>query len=105
GALTVDFADAEGVHRRARLELPARADRAAPRPDAPSAEIEASGVERAALAADAPPGMHVEPARHLPKRFVFWAVDTLRAVPWIGPAPIAWLEDRVFGLRDDVRQL
>ena len=49
--------------------------------------------------------MHAEAARHLPKRFVFWAVDTLRAVPWIGPAPIAWLEDRVFALRDDVRQL
>ena len=50
-------------------------------------------------------GMHVEQGRHLPKRFVFWAVDTVRAVPWIGPAPIAWLEDKVFALRDDARQL
>jgi hypothetical protein len=50
------------------------------------------------------PGMHAEPARHLPKRFVFWAVDTVRAVPWIGPAPIAWLEEKVFSLRDSLKQ-
>ncbi len=48
--------------------------------------------------------MHAEPARHLPKRFVFWAVDTVRAVPWIGPAPIAWLEEKVFALRDSLKQ-
>jgi hypothetical protein len=51
------------------------------------------------------PGLHVEAARHLPKRFVFWAVDTARAVPWIGPTPIAWLEDKTFALRDFSRQL
>ncbi len=50
-------------------------------------------------------GAHAEASRHLPKRLVFWAVDTARAVPWIGPAPIAWLEDEVFALRDDARQL
>ena len=50
-------------------------------------------------------GAHAEASRHLPKRFVFWAVDTVRAVPWIGPAPIAWLEDRTFALRDEARQL
>src|SRR5437899_698231 len=33
-------------------------------------------------------GLHAEASRHLPKRLVFWAVDTVRAVPWIGPAPI-----------------
>lgn len=49
-------------------------------------------------------GMHVQAARHLPKRFVFWAVDTVRAVPWIGPAPVAWLEERVFALKDQVKQ-
>jgi hypothetical protein len=49
-------------------------------------------------------GMHAESARHLPKRLVFWAVDTVRAVPWIGPAPIAWLEERVFALRDSLKQ-
>lgn len=53
----------------------------------------------------APPGLRVEAARHLPKRLVFWAVDTVRAVPWIGPAPIAWLEERVFALKDRARRL
>jgi hypothetical protein len=51
------------------------------------------------------PGMHAEVVRHLPKRFILWAVDTIRAVPWVGPGPVAWLEERVFGLRDDLRQL
>ena len=37
-------------------------------------------------------GMHADAGKHLPKRLVHWAVDTVRAVPWIGPAPIAWLE-------------
>lgn len=50
-------------------------------------------------------GMHAEIEHHLPKRFILWAVDTVRAVSWIGPAPIAWLEERAFGLRDDLRQL
>jgi hypothetical protein len=45
------------------------------------------------------PGLHAQPARHLPKRPIFWAVDTVRAVPWIGPAPIAWLEEKTFGIR------
>jgi hypothetical protein len=49
-------------------------------------------------------GARAEASRHLPKRMVFWAVDTARAVPWIGPAPIAWLEDKVFALRDDARR-
>lgn len=50
-------------------------------------------------------GMHAEAARHLPKPFILWAVDTVRAVSWIGPAPIAWLEERVFALRDAAKQL
>ena len=45
-------------------------------------------------------GARAEPSRHLPKRFVFWAVDTVRAVSWIGPKPIAWLEDKTFAARD-----
>jgi hypothetical protein len=49
-------------------------------------------------------GMHSEPARHLPKRFIFWAVDTVRAVSWIGPAPVAWLEEKVFALKDSLKQ-
>jgi hypothetical protein len=48
------------------------------------------------------PGMHAEGARHLPKRFIFWAVDTVRAVT--GPAPIAWLEEKVFAVRDSLKQ-
>jgi hypothetical protein len=48
--------------------------------------------------------MHAEGGKHLPKRFVFWAVDTVRAVPWIGPAPIAWLEEKAFAARDGAKQ-
>jgi hypothetical protein len=43
--------------------------------------------------------------RHLPKPFVIWAVDTVRAVSFIGPAPIAWLEERAFAARDYAKQL
>lgn len=39
------------------------------------------------------------------KPLVIWAVDTVRGIPWIGPAPIAWLEHKVFSARDDLRQL
>ena len=53
----------------------------------------------------AAPGMHSDAARHLPKRPIFWAVDTVRAVPWIGPAPIAWAEERAFAVRDGLKQL
>lgn len=38
------------------------------------------------------------------KALVHWAVDTVRAVPWVGPAPIAWLEERVFHARDLARR-
>ena len=51
------------------------------------------------------PGLRADASMHLPKRFSHWAVDTLRAVPWIGPAPIAWLEDEAFGARDSYRRL
>jgi hypothetical protein len=55
----------------------------------------------------APPvdGMHADASIHLPKRFSHWMVDTLRAVSWIGPAPIAWLEDQALSLRDTYRRL
>jgi hypothetical protein len=49
--------------------------------------------------------VHVEASIHLPKRFAHWCVDTLRAVPWIGPVPIAWMEDQALALRDTVRRL
>jgi len=68
----------------------------------PNGERHASlDYERADLAQPVA-GMHVEAARHLPKRFIFWAVDTVRAVT--GPAPIAWLEEKVFALRDELKQ-
>ena len=47
-------------------------------------------------------GMHADVVRHLPKRFILWAVDTARAS--VGPAPIAWLEEHVFAARDSLRR-
>ncbi|MCA9609271.1 MAG: hypothetical protein KC619_26900 [Myxococcales bacterium] len=29
-----------------------------------------------------------------------WVVDTVRNVSWVGPEPIEWLENRVFGVKD-----
>jgi hypothetical protein len=55
------------------------------------------------LAGD-PAGMRAEAGKHLPKRLVHWAVDTVRAVPWIGPAPIAWLEEKTFAIKDTLKQ-
>jgi hypothetical protein len=34
--------------------------------------------------------------------WVTWMVDTIRAVPWVGPTPIAWLEHVAFGLQHEV---
>ena len=48
--------------------------------------------------------LHLQPSAHVPKRLSHWAVDTVRAVPWIGPEPIAWLEDKVFSARDTMRR-
>jgi hypothetical protein len=50
-------------------------------------------------------GLRADASMHLPKRFSHWTVDTLRAVPWIGPAPIAWLEDQALSARDAYRRL
>ncbi|HEV3191157.1 MAG TPA: hypothetical protein VGY54_11700, partial [Polyangiaceae bacterium] len=49
--------------------------------------------------------MHADASVHLPKRFSHWVVDTLRAVPWIGAAPVAWLEDQALAVRDAYRRL
>lgn len=78
-ALTIDLGDDDGL-RRATLDLD-------------------KGELSPALT-----GLHAEAGRHLPKRFVFWAVDTVRAVPWIGPGPVAWLEERVFAAKDAAKQ-
>ncbi len=40
----------------------------------------------------------------LPKRPILWLVDTIRAVPWIGPGPIEWAEGRFFAARDHLRR-
>jgi hypothetical protein len=80
-SLEMEFLDADGSRRHAQLDC-----------------------DKGELTSPAP-GMRAESVRHLPKRFILWAVDTVRAVPWIGAAPIAWLEERVFGLRDDLKQL
>lgn len=37
-----------------------------------------------------------------PKPLVLWGVDTVRAE--VGPEPIAWLEDKVFGAKDRVKR-
>jgi hypothetical protein len=49
-------------------------------------------------------GVRVDTWMHLPKRFSHWVVDTARAVPWIGPVPIAWMEDRALAVRDAYRR-
>jgi hypothetical protein len=40
---------------------------------------------------------------HLTKPPVIWAVDTVRA--WTGPEPIAWLEEKVFDVKDRFKRL
>ncbi|MEZ4229482.1 MAG: hypothetical protein R3B89_09970 [Polyangiaceae bacterium] len=40
--------------------------------------------------------------RHFEKPFILWAVDTVRAE--VGPGPIAWLEDQVFGAKDTFKR-
>ncbi len=46
-------------------------------------------------------------ARHRPRLsgttgWVTWAVDTVRSIPWIGGAPIAWAEHLAFGVQHEV---
>jgi len=61
-------------------------------------------IARGELAAPVP-GVRADASMHLPKRFSHWTVDTLRAVSWIGPAPIAAIEDAALGARDFERRL
>jgi hypothetical protein len=49
-------------------------------------------------------GAHASASPRLPKLLSHWLVDTLRADPRIGPAPIARIEDAVLSLRDAYRQ-
>lgn len=48
-------------------------------------------------------GVRVVPNRHPAKPFVLWAVDSVREE--VGPEPIAWLEEKVFGARSALRQV
>jgi hypothetical protein len=36
--------------------------------------------------------------------FIGWAVDSVRAISWVGPKPIEWLEHHAFGLIDSGRR-
>lgn len=108
--------DTDGVGRvEVTLEAPSRAVGLAlgadtldvalfdgPRSDAPSRSVRVD-LDHDQLAGTVD-GVRAEASIHLPKRFSHWTVDTLRAVPWIGPAPIAWLEDEALGLRDTFRR-
>ncbi len=42
------------------------------------------------------------PQVHPPKPLILWGVDTVRAE--VGPAPITWLEDKVFGAQDTFKR-
>jgi len=42
------------------------------------------------------------PEVHVPKPLVLWLVDTVRAE--LGPEPIAWLENKVFGAKDRLKR-
>jgi hypothetical protein len=105
-SLAITIFDAYGSHV-ARLDLARGELFSMSRPgsgkagDLPSMSRPGSGE----VGAQSPsPGMRADASMHLPKRFSHWAVDTLRAVPWIGPAPIAWAEDQALALVDAYRR-
>ncbi|MBI2392693.1 MAG: hypothetical protein HYV09_24115 [Deltaproteobacteria bacterium] len=49
-------------------------------------------------------GVRAELLAQIPKKPIHWAVDTVRAVPWIGPEPIAWLEAKVWEWKDKLKR-
>jgi len=49
--------------------------------------------------------LDVSSETRLPKRPILWLVDTARAVWWIGPGPIEWVEGRFFALKDRLHRL
>ena len=59
--------------------------------------VDADRVEPAA-------GVVLARQQHVDKPLVLWAVDSVRGLSWVGPAPIAWLEREVFGARDVARR-
>ncbi len=48
--------------------------------------------------------LSIDRTDRLPKRLILWLVDTVRAIPWVGPEPVAWLEETVYALTDAVRR-
>lgn len=99
-----------GIGRyEAQLKTPAREVGLAVSPAALQLWIRGDGADSSTQLAwsRAPEGnvdVAVEGVKHLPKTAVIWAVDTVRAVPWIGPEPIAWAEEKAFGLKDSLRR-
>jgi hypothetical protein len=65
------------------------------------ARIDATTLE---LSPATVPGLQLQARRHVEKPFIHWAVDTVRAISFVGPAPIAWLEEKHFALRDAVNR-
>jgi hypothetical protein len=55
-----------------------------------------------ALDGGEPYAARVVPEVHVPKPLLLWLVDTVRAE--VGPEPIAWLENEVFGVKDSVKR-
>jgi len=55
-----------------------------------------------ALDGGEPYAARVVPEVHVPKPLVLWLVDTVRAE--VGPEPIAWLENEVFGAKDRLKR-
>lgn len=78
-ALLLEWVDRGGQRRLASVDLDAAK----------------SGSKEIAVAAEA----------RLPKRPILWAVDTARAIWWIGPGPIEWAEGRFFALKDRVHRM
>jgi hypothetical protein len=55
-----------------------------------------------ALDGGEPYAARVVPEVHVPKPLLLWLVDTVRAE--VGPEAIAWLENKVFGAKDDLKR-
>jgi hypothetical protein len=101
GRLAVDLLDPGGTRRHVEVDC----DKGELFSADPREGSQIPGDPGSAAASDGPHGMHLETVRHLPKRFILWAVDSARAVSWIGPAPVAWLEEHVFAVQDEIRRL
>lgn len=57
-------------------------------------------LDLTALRAEPADGATITRQQRVDKPLVIWTVDTVRSLPFVGPAPIAWLEHHAFDLRD-----